>query len=332
MTVKDDVLQMLEERRGEVLSGGETALALGVSRAAVWKAVAALRAEGHRVEASPGLGYSLGMDSDVLTEDGVRANLSADSAVRCVVCLDSVDSTNTYAKRLALSGAEEGTLVVANRQTAGKGRRGHEFLSPPGTGLYMTLILRPKQDIEQFQMITTAAGLSVCLAVEDLTSLQPRIKWVNDVYLAGEDGVERKVCGILTEAVSDVETGAVESVVVGIGVNVMTRDFGPELENTAGSLFPEGVGRARLAARIAEHLMDLAGRLGDPELIRLCRARSLLLGRRIRWMQDGRQCLGLAVDIDERGGLVVEPEGAVRISLRSGEVNEVRPLAGDRRL
>jgi len=163
--------------------------------------------------------------------------------------------------------------------------------------------------MERFQMITIAAGTAVCLAVEELTPLRPLVKWVNDVYLRGGDGVERKVCGILSEAVSDVESGTVENVVVGIGLNVSTRDFSPDLARIAGSLLPGSVSRNRLAAGIAERLMDCQERLGDPELIREYRDRSLLLGREVCFIRDGAECRGVALDIDAQGCLLLREEG-----------------------
>ena len=266
--------------------------------------------------------------NDILTEKALRACLSKDSPVRRVICLETVDSTNTYAKRLALSGAESGTLVVANQQTAGRGRRGHSFLSPPGTGLYMTLILRPTADMEQFQMITVAAAVAVCLTLEDLTEARPLIKWVNDIYLRrGQE--ERKVCGILSEAVSDAGTGSIGSVVVGLGVNLTTREFGG-LEDIAGAVFPEdippNVSRARIAAGIAERLMEFSRRLSAPELISAYRERSLLLGRKITYQQDGETRRARALDVDAQGGLVVENESGERLTLRSGEVFQIRPV------
>ena len=266
--------------------------------------------------------------NDILTEEPLRACLSKDSPVRRVICLETVDSTNTYAKRLALSGAESGTLVVANQQTAGRGRRGHSFLSPPGTGLYMTLILRPTADMEQFQMITVAAAVAVCLTLEDLTEARPLIKWVNDIYLRrGQE--ERKVCGILSEAVSDAGTGSIGSVVVGLGVNLTTREFGG-LEDIAGAVFPEdippNVSRARIAAGIAERLMEFSRRLSAPELISAYRERSLLLGRKITYQQDGETRRARALDVDAQGGLVVENESGERLTLRSGEVFQIRPV------
>lgn len=325
VAVKDEVLRMLESRRGEALSGESIAERLSVSRASVWKAVRALKEEGHRIDAASRRGYRLEPESDILSEEGIRVCLPEGSPVRCVVCLATVDSTNTRAKELALAGAEHGTLIVADRQTAGRGRRGRSFFSPAGTGLYMSLILRPHVELERFQMVTVAAAVAVCGSVEALTRRRPRIKWVNDIFLEGEDGAERKVCGILTEAVSDVESGTIESVVVGIGLNVSTRDFSPELCGVAGSLFPEGVLRNRLAADIAGRLMGLQERLGDPELIREYRDRSLLLGRDIRYRQDGAERRGRALDVDAQGSLIVRGQDGETVVLRSGEVYEVRP-------
>ncbi len=332
MAVKDEVLRMLEAHRGEALSGELVAERLSVSRASVWKAVRALRDEGHKIGASTRRGYRMEPDSDVLSEEGIRACLSEGSPVRGVVCLASVDSTNTYAKGLALSSGAHGTLVTADRQTAGRGRRGRSFFSPPGTGLYMSLILRPHIELERFQTVTIAAAVAVCRTIESLTCRRPRIKWVNDIYLEetngldGADGEARKICGILTEVVSDVESGAIESVVVGIGLNVSTRDFAPDLARVAGSLFPGSVSRNRLAAGIAERLLDCQERLGDPELIREYRDRSLLLGREVCFIRDGAECRGVALDIDAQGCLLLREEGGTVVTLRSGEVYQVRPV------
>lgn len=325
MAVKDEVLRFLEGRRGEALSGESIAEQLAVSRAAVWKAVRALRGEGHKIGAASGRGYCMEPDSDVLSGEGIRHYLQENSPIREVICLTTVDSTNRYAKALAEAGAAHGTLVVADRQTAGRGRHGRSFFSPAGTGLYMSLILRPSAELERFQNVTIAAAIAVCRTIEALTELHPRIKWVNDIFLRDEDGREKKICGILTEAVSDVESGTLQSVIVGIGLNVSTRDFGPELSGLAGSLFPKGVCRNRLGAEIAERLMDGQERLGDPELIREYRDRSLLLGRNIRYLEDGRECRGQALDIDAQGSLVLKKDSGETLALRSGEVWEVRP-------
>ena len=323
--MKTKLLRLLEDNRGKFVSGEAIADMFGVTRAAVWKAVASLRKEGHIIDATTNKGYKLTSTSDTLTEGGIRQNLKAGSLVRRVICLDETDSTNNYAKRLALSGAEHGTLVVADHQTAGRGRHGHTFESPAGTGLYMSLILKPKVDAEHFQMITIADAVAVCLAVEDLypeARGSLAIKWVNDILFRG-----RKIAGILTEAVSSFESGEIESVVTGIGINVTTKNFPPEFAQTAGSIFGEGeslFGRDVLCARTADYIMDFADNLEAPGLISAYRERSILLGHHITYMKGSAKCTGHVEGIDDAGGLVITDSEGRRETLRSGEVFMVR--------
>ncbi|MBQ7154452.1 MAG: biotin--[Synergistaceae bacterium] len=320
--MKTKLLRYLEARRGEFVSGESLAEKLGVTRSAVWKAIASLRKEGHIIDAATNKGYKLMSESDTLTEEGIRQNLREGSRVRRIICLDEVDSTNNYAKRLALTGAEHGTLVVADRQTAGRGRYGHTFESPAGTGLYMSLILKPKVDAERFQMITIADAVAVCLGVEHLYPEAQRelgIKWVNDIFFRG-----RKIAGILTEAVTGFESGEIESVVTGIGINVSTKNFSAE---TAGSIFCEGecpFRRDKLCALVADGVMDFAEDLGTPALINTYRERSILTGQDITYMKNEAKCTGHVEGIDDTGGLVIQNEAGKLETLRSGEVFMVR--------
>ena len=216
------ILKFLEDHRGEFISGELLANQLGITRAGVWKNILSLRQDGYKIKSVPKRGYMLENDSDLLTEEGIKANLNLNSKITKIICLDKIDSTNNYAKKLALQNADNGTLIVANSQTGGRGRQGHKFISPPGTGLYMTLILRPSVNISEFQMITIAAAVSVCRSIEDLCGETgiTKIKWVNDIYMR-----ERKISGILTEAVTNFENGEIESVVTGMGINVTTENF-----------------------------------------------------------------------------------------------------------
>ena len=323
LTMKTKLLRYLEARKGEYVSGESLAEMFGVSRAAVWKAVASLRNDGHIITAATNKGYSLVRTSDALTVEGIRSSLKDASRVAKVLCFDEIDSTNNYAKKLAVSGAPHGTLVAANRQTAGRGR---QFESPAGTGLYMSLILRPSIDAERFQMITIADAVAVCLAVEELYPAsrgQLGIKWVNDVFFRG-----RKITGILTEAVSSFESGEIESVVTGIGINVSTRNFSEDVSRTAGAIFAEGeehtFRRDELCARAADHIMDFAENLGDPAIINAYRERSILTGQDITYMKDNARCFGHVEGIDDAGGLVVLNESGELETLRSGEVFMVR--------
>lgn len=316
MALKDELLTKLEAHRETALSGQALADALGVSRAAVWKGMKALEKEGHRIAAASNRGYRLEPDSDVLSPQAIRSRLSPPWR-DCVIRMEqSVDSTNTLAKKMAADGAPDHTLIVSDGQSAGRGRMGRSFFSPAGTGLYMSVILRPRMPAEAAAVITIAAAAAVCEAIEALTSHKAGIKWVNDVLVDG-----KKVCGILTEAVTDFESGLVESVAVGIGVNVGTppNGFPPELRDTAGSLWPDSVSRAALACEIVNRLFDYAQALPDRPFLDPYRARSTVLGKRVRFSQGGALREGRAAAIDGNGHLLVESPGSDTL-LRAGEI------------
>ena len=306
MALRAAILQALEQSQGRAVSGQELANGLGVSRAAVWKAVRALREEGYAIRATQNLGYALEGAGDAISEAGLRLYLPQDYAGDVRV-LSSVGSTNTEAKKWALDGARAQSLLVADGQFSGRGRRGRAFFSPQGKGVYMSAILRP---------VTFAAALAVARAIERLTGEEPRVKWVNDVFVGG-----KKVCGILTEAIGDLESGGVEAVVVGVGLNVraLPEDFPAALRGCAASVRAGETPRSRFIAEIARELFFLSEALGDASLHAEYCARSNVLGRRVCFGPDGARRRGRAVDIDARGRLCVETaEGLV--ALESGEI------------
>ena len=321
--MKEKVLKILESSRGKFISGENIAETLRVSRAAVSNAVKSLKSEGHRIKSSTKIGYCLENHSDVLTAGGIISNLSENSLIKKVICLEKVDSTNNYAKKIALEGAPEGTLIVANQQTAGRGRRGHSFISPAGTGLYMTIILRPNVETPKFQMITIAAAVSVCLSIEKLNpGIETKIKWVNDIFLRG-----KKICGILTEAVTSFESNEIESVITGIGINISTKDFDSEISNTAGAILENDefkFGRDELAAMIADYVMYFSMNLDSTELIGEYRKRSILIGEDINYMKGDEKYKAHVTGIDNSGGLEIINEKGEKEILRSGEVFMIR--------
>ena len=185
----------------------------------------------------------------------------------------------------------------------------------------MSLLLRPQGDMHSLLSLTFAAAVAVCRAIEELTDCRPKIKWVNDVFVQG-----KKICGILTEAVSGFESGAVECVVVGIGINVVDTGFPDDIKQVAGSLFSEHpeFSRNHLAALVANHLLDLSSALPDRSFLDEYRTRSLLLGKPIRFLENNVWHDAVAVDVDNSGGLVVDTDTGRR-TLSSGEVT-VRPI------
>lgn len=323
----EKVYGALTERPGEYLSGQEISSRLGVSRAAVWKAVERLRGMGYAVEAHTGRGYRVAERSDRLTERDVAVYFSR-RRENCRV-LAQVDSTNSECRRLAASGAPDGTVVIADSQTAGRGRRGRSFLSPPGQGLYLSVLWRPECEPEQLLPLTALAAVAVCRAIERLSGGKTQIKWPNDLILGG-----RKICGILTELSLEGESGRVDCVVVGIGVNCRQReeDFPVELRQIAGSLdmsLQEKIPRPALAAAITEELDELRGAvLFRPERrLEAYRQRCLCAQGAVQVIRDGESRPAQALGIDERFGLRVRYEDGTEEVLRSGEVS-VRGLYG----
>ena len=314
------VLSLLRQQEGFV-SGEELSRRLGLSRTAIWKAVDALRREGYTVEARTGLGYRLLEAPDAVTEPEIRHFLGeTDRVGRTLVCLEEVDSTNLYAKQLAAGGAADGTVVVADRQTAGRGRLGRSFQSPGGRGIYLTALLRPNLPPERLSPVTAMAGVAVCRAVERLCKVSPGLKWPNDPVLEG-----KKLCGILTEL----------SLEGGIGINVSQRpeDFNPEVREIATSLaqaLGRPMSRPALAAEVIREVDQLYAALAAGELepyLAEYRRRCVNLGRTVRLLGPGGGETAEALDIDADFGLVVRTaDGTVR-SVRSGEVS-VRGLYG----
>lgn len=320
MSVKKEVLKLLEGSRDKDLSGQDMAERLGVTRAAVWKAVKSLKEEGYDVDAVNNRGYRLREDSDVLSAEGIRLSLSQQYNDREIVVCKCVDSTNMEVKRRALEGAGDGLVVLAEQQTAGRGRRGRAFFSPSGTGIYMSVLFRPSPETSQdVVLITTAASVAVCRAVRRVLGKEPEIKWVNDVYMDG-----RKICGILTEAVSDFESGRIDTVVVGIGINyhVPEEGFPEELQETAGSVCPadHNIPRNTLAAAVIQELYELYEGLSDKTYMEDYRRWSNVLGKEVRFTSGTEWEYGTAVDIDENGGLIVETKDGNKQVLRTGEI------------
>lgn len=316
MSIKNELIRLLERNRGQDLSGQELAKQLGVSRAAVWKAVNALRQDGYQVEAVTNRGYRLAESTDCLSEEGIRLYL--DVAPARLFVLDTVDSTNNYAKQRALSGGVNGEVVVANTQSAGKGRLGRAFFSPADAGVYMSFLFRPQLPLEEAVLFTITAAVAVCLAIEECTGKQPQIKWVNDVFVDG-----KKVCGILTEAISDFETGMAESIIVGMGVNVKTGQTGfpPELDGIAVALNTQGLQRNRLAASEINHFLRLTKEWNRAAILTAYKERSFILGKTIQYEKNQVSYCAVAEDINDKGNLIVRLADGTQDVLRSGEIS-----------
>lgn len=320
MSVKTDLLSILEANRGKDLSGEELARELGVSRTSIWKAIKALKSEGYQIGAVNNRGYRLLEMTDVLSEEGIRLELDDRCRKFPIKVYKTIDSTNVEAKRIALENGVHGMTLLAEEQTKGKGRLGRSFYSPANTGIYMSILLKPELAGSDAILITTAASVAVCRGIQKVLGICPQIKWVNDVYWEN-----RKICGILTEAVSDFEMGKIDTVVVGIGINYRTEDFPQDLEKRAGSVAMDtSVPRNRLAAAVINEFWEIYSHLTDRSFMKEYREYSNVIGKEIRFLEQGEWREGRALDIDDDGGLMVEcleEEGRKRVRvLHTGEI------------
>ncbi len=254
------------------------------------------------------------IERDVLSEEGIRFYLPEDLKELPIEVLKSVSSTNIYAKKCAEERAER-MLVLAEEQTEGRGRRGRSFYSPYGTGLYMSLLMKVERSLAQFVPITVAAAVAVTRAVTKLSGKEAKIKWVNDIYLDN-----KKICGILAEAVSDAKSGMLTAVVVGIGVNVFTENYPEDIKDKAGSLLPEALTRNELAAEITKELLGFSKNLNTPELMEEYRRKSMVIGEEIYWMEKEIRKEGRAIGINESGNLIVETKEG-KVILSAGEIS-----------
>ena len=317
MTTKERLFALLEARQGSFVSGEALAGSLNLSRAAVCKAIKALRQEGYAIEAVTNRGYRLSGECDILSAQGVKKHLNRDFQITCV---PSVDSTNRLLRTLAEQGAPEGAVVIALEQTGGRGRMGRTFYSPADTGVYLSLLLRPvNADPRQTVTLTAAAAVALCQAIEAVSGKCPQIKWVNDVFLEG-----KKICGILTEAAFGLESGAPEYVVVGAGINAYAPEggFPPELQEIAGALWDSPVPdvKNKLAAEFLNRFWALYA-AGDPSAyLADYRRRSLVVGKDITVIAGGRETPARAVGIDENCRLLVRYESGETAALSYGEV------------
>lgn len=306
--------QVLEALFGEEILSGETlASRFGVTRAAIWKAVRALREEGYEIGAAPNRGYTLGVCSRLSAQAIGHYGTGGFS----VEVLDVICSTNNYAKTLAAQGIRN-RCVLAERQTAGRGRMGRVFHSPPGSGLYCSLILTPPIEREDCALLTTYAAVAVAESIEELTGAKTGIKWINDIWIG-----ERKVCGILTEASVHFETGHFSYAVVGIGVNVRRAPRPPELEGVAASI-EEATGvvvdRNRLVSAIMKRMANTDRELQSREYLKRYRQRCFVLGKELEVTRGNERFHARALDLNERGELIVETGNGILV-LQSGEVS-----------
>ncbi len=308
--MKYEVLKLLEGANGSV-SGEYIAGVLGISRQAVSKNIASLRQQGHVISSKHSEGYVLEKLENALSPVKIKENLKDDFYK--IEVKNSVSSTNDCLKEIARNGGSEGQVVVSASQTGGKGRLGRKFHSPKG-GVYFSILLRPTIDMSHAVLITVASAVAVCRSIKKLTSLNPEIKWVNDVFCEG-----KKICGILSEASYELETRSM-FIISGIGINVNTEEFPSEIEDIASSLKLCGaqIDVNLLVAEVLNEFWVIYKNLEGREFLEEYRKLSCVIGRNIV-LSDARE--GYAVDINDDANLVVEFPDGTRQTISSGEIS-----------
>ena len=336
MRTEDRVLELLEESRGKAVSGERLAELLGISRTAVWKHIKALKEKGYEISSVSNRGYELIESPDVFSTESVMEELAGKENVYKgkirieAEVRDEVTSTNAILKDMAAGGEPEGRVIIAKRQTDGRGRLGRNFFSPKN-GIYLSILLRPDMDYREAMLLTTIAAVAVVEAVREVTDRDTGIKWVNDVYLDG-----RKICGILTEAATDVESGRLSYAVVGIGVNITKpseEDIPDELKDIAGFVYddkepPKGV-MSRLSAAIVKNYFKYYEKLPEHSFMESYKKHQILLDKDIFVITPEGKKKARAYGVDDEARLLVEYEEGGKEALFTGEVS-VRE-AGDER-
>ena len=301
------------------MSGEALAQEIGISRNSICKIMRRLREEGCTIEAVSNRGYRLTALTDQLREAEIRRALHTKVLGQNLLLYPELASTNLTARSLAEQGAVAGTVVAAETQTAGRGRRGRSFDSPAGSGLYMSVILRPENWRGDIGLITSCVAVAAARAIERICPVLVRIKWVNDLYIN-----TRKVCGILTEADTALESGEVRSVILGIGINTARRSFPPELRDIATSLEEVSgmrISRGLLMAEILNELEPALLLIETGAFLEESRRRSLLLGHVVTVQENGREYTAQALYIDKNGHLTVRTPDGQYHTLHSGEVS-----------
>ncbi|ABR50606.1 biotin--acetyl-CoA-carboxylase ligase [Alkaliphilus metalliredigens QYMF] len=318
--MKDKILKELYEHQENHISGEYLRKKLNVSRTAVWKQIQSLKEEGYVIETMSRKGYRLLEQRDEILPGGVKFNLNTREIGKEIKYFDTIDSTNTYSKTIALE-VPHGTIVMSDEQVGGRGRLGRNWSSPKGEGIWMSLILKPGIPPNEGMKVSHIAAAAVCKGIREITGLEALVKWPNDIVING-----KKVCGILTEVAG--ELNEIHYLIVGIGINVNNIDFPTELEEKASSLLIEGkkkYDRKELIVKIIsifEKFYDSFIKEGSlEEVLRLCRQYSALIGREVVIIKGGSQEAAKVLGMTDEGFLEVELSDGRIEHIFSGEVS-----------
>lgn len=327
MKTKEAVLLYLQEHTGEPISGEIMALALNKSRTSIWKAIQSLKKEGYSIESSTNKGYTLSQNNDVLSEQQINQELIQQHHPIDwnIQTMESTTSTNDLAKIYANHNSTTPAIFISEEQTAGRGRLGRTFVSPSKTGLYISLCLFPTIALEDLSLITCATAVAYVETLEELTGKSLNIKWVNDLFYQ-----DKKVGGILTEVISDFESQQVQSLIVGMGINLIDspQSFPEELHSIVGSIFSSkkeydnsSFNRNHFIAQFLEKWTFYYQNISKRNFIESYKEHSNVISKFVNVFEGNQTYSAYAKDIDENGHLIIEKEDNTLHSLSYGEVS-----------
>lgn len=323
--MRDKIIKAILDSGEDFVSGEELSKQLGISRTAVWKHIKILKDEGYNIESVNKKGYRL-MDypNDLLNPQNIYHKLNTKFIGRNILHFDTIESTNDYLKKIG-NEIEEGTVVISEEQTKGKGRLGRSWKSKSGEGIWMSIILKPSIVPYKTPFITLIAGAAIVKALDKL-NVKVQIKWPNDIVINN-----KKICGILTELSAEIER--VNYVIVGIGMNVKNTDFDDELSEKATSLYKENyiLNRVDIVREIFYEFeklyIDYIESGNNEEIIRICRQYSAVINKDIYIIKNDEKELVRCVDINENGNLIVKYSNGYIKEIISGEVS-IRGVKG----
>lgn len=326
--MKEKILHLLKENEKNFISGQGISEKLGVSRTAIWKYINVLKEEGYEIESVSKRGYRLVSSPDLLSFEEVSKNLHTKYIGKNIMYFSTIDSTNNKAKELALDGSPNGTVVISEEQTLGRGRLGRNWVSPKYKGIWMSIILKPDTDPMNVPKVTQVGAAAVIKTLNEL-GIKATIKWPNDIVMNN-----KKICGILTEMSG--ELNKVNYVIMGIGINVNIdiEDFPEELKDIATSISHEEgryLKRKDLVSSLLNNFEILYDEFEKEETINLsvniCRENSALIGKEVKIINRGKESIGKAVDLNDEGQLLVQYSDGKIDKIISGEVS-IRGLYG----
>jgi BirA family biotin operon repressor/biotin-[acetyl-CoA-carboxylase] ligase len=327
--MKRRILEILKKNGEDFISGEDISKQIGVTRTAVWKHINQLKEEGYEIESISRKGYCLIKEPDMLYADLLEIDKRSIVFGKKIYHFESVESTNTIAKRLAAEGADEGTIIIAEEQTEGKGRLGRYWQSDKGAGIWMSIILKPKIEPSEATKITQIAAAAAAAVIRNCTGCKTEIKWPNDIILN-----KKKVCGILTEMSG--ELNSVNYVIVGIGINVKQKqeDFVPDFAKYATSIksyTDKTISRKEIVIDMLEEFerlyLDFLYTGSIKKSLKVCKKYSATLGNKVRIIYREKEILAEAIDITEKGELLIKDDFGEIKKVISGEVS-VRGLYG----